>query len=287
MYSQQINRRQPALLMLLIDQSASMNDRWAGLGQSKAQVLADAVNETLHNATLSCNKGGNRIYDYFEVGAFGYGADIRPVLAGTSVDTPAIPVSEFAQRPKRIEQRTSPTMNAAGHVVTGSRRLPIWIEPSANGLTPMTQAFTVIEPILSSWCAVHRSSFPPIVINVTDGESTDGDPTAAAHRVRMTGTDDGPTLLFNVHLSTMSQTTFAFPSTAVGLPDGFARLLFELSSELPKEMLAAAAQVGYEVDPGARGLLYNSGTKALFHFLDIGTRAVTPNGLRDLRALPS
>lgn len=284
MYSQQINRRQPALLMLLIDQSASMNQKWQALDQSKAQLLADAVNETLHNAALTCNKGGNRVYDYFEVGVFGYGTEIGPVLEGTSDTRPVIPVSAFVQRPKRIEQRTDPRMNAVGRIVSEPWRLPIWVEPGANGLTPMTQTFKTVEPILASWCDVHRSSFPPIVINITDGESTDGDPSAAAGKVRMTGTDDGPTLLFNVHLSTMSKSTFAFPSSAVGLPDIYAESLFELSSELPEEMVAAASQLGYEVEVGARGLLYNSGTKALFNFLDIGTRAVTPNGLKKLGA---
>ncbi|GAB2551734.1 vWA domain-containing protein [Nocardia heshunensis] len=282
MYAQRINRRKPALLMLLVDQSASMNERWDTNGQSKAQVLADAVNETLYNAGHKCKVAGNQIYDYFQVGVFGYGASLGPVLEGTSVVAPLATVSQYLFHPKRVEQRVKREILSTGEVIEEPRRLPVWIEPSGNGMTPMKQMFTDAEPIVASWCAAHRSSFPPIVINVTDGVSTDGDPSDAADRLRRTGTDDGPTLLFNVHLSVTSDIAFAFPSSPVGLPDDYAKLLFDMSSEVPEGLLATAAEFGYEVEPGARGLLYNSGTKALFQFLNIGTVAVTPRRPKEL-----
>src|SRR5689334_17810358 len=82
LYTAEINRRQPACLLLLIDQSYSMSEQWRNDGASKADALALAVNRILGNAVLLCSKGDERIYDYFEVGIVGYGENVGPILHG-------------------------------------------------------------------------------------------------------------------------------------------------------------------------------------------------------------
>jgi len=40
----------------------------------------------------------------------------------------------------------------------------------------MSSAFKMAADIVQRWVAEHPKGFAPIVINITDGESTDGDP---------------------------------------------------------------------------------------------------------------
>lgn len=162
--------------------------------------------------------------------------------------------------------------------------MPVWLDPVSDGGTPMVRALQVATKVVTAWTARFRDSFPPIVINLTDGVSTDGDPRQAAAALRSTRTDDGQVLLFNVHLSGGPVGEVAFPSSAKSLPDAYATMLFEMSSELPAQLAEAAGVAGYRIGPGARGFLYNAKAVAVTEFLDIGTRAVTPGGLNELTA---
>lgn len=289
MYAAEINRRQPACLLLLIDQSGSMADRWGNTG-SKADQLALAVNRLLGNAVLLCSKGDDRVHNYFEVGILGYGSssgEVVPALHGSSANRPLLPISEIAYNPKRVDQVTRKEPDGAGGLVQTQIPVPIWVDPVSYGGTPMVRALTQAEGIVSQWCDNHSASFPPIVINVTDGQSTDGDPKVAGERIRATSTADGPSLLFNVHLSALRKEPSVFPGSAAGLPDAYASSLFEMSSVLPPSMRQAAASLGHHVDQGSRGFLYNADATTMIEFLDIGTRAVTPTGLKELTAGPS
>ncbi|QLY30415.1 VWA domain-containing protein [Nocardia huaxiensis] len=281
-YSAEISRKQPALLVLLIDQSNSMEEPWAGTGASKAQALAEAVNMTLNNAIGLCSTGSPKIRNYFELCVLGYGADVSFQLPGSDSSRPAITIGDLERAPKRIETRVVPAVNHSGQRVDLEKPFPVWVDPAAGGMTPMTMAFRTAEPIVRRWCAEHPSSFPPLVVNITDGESTDGDPTIAAQAVGAVGTDDGASLIFNVHLSGRAEQPFTYPSSRVGLPDHNADMLFGMSSQLPPTMYEAARQQGKPLAPGARGFLYNADSRSVFEFLNLGTRAVTPTGLKEL-----
>ena len=113
-------------------------------------------------------------------------------------------ITEIANSPARIEERTKKVDDGAGGLVDQKVRFPIWFDPVADNGTPMCQALSRAQSILSQWVTQHMSSFPPTFIHITDGESTDGDPTSAAEDARKLATIDGNVLLFNVHLSSTS-----------------------------------------------------------------------------------
>jgi hypothetical protein len=282
LYSAEINRKQPALLLVLVDQSYSMSEPWGASGQSKAETLALAVNRLLGNAVLQCSKGDNRVHDYFEVGVIGYGADINLSLHGADPARPVLPIGELARNPRRVDQVMKRMSDGAGGIMEVPMNVAVWIDPVTNGPTPMVEAFQTAEKVVSAWCHLHPTSFPPIVINLTDGVSTDGDPSAAAEATRSVGTDDGRTLVFNLHLSALGAAEVVFPSSTSVLVDQHASRLFEMSSELPAQMAEAASGLGYRIAAGARGFLYNAQVTSVIDFLDIGTRAVTPTGLKEL-----
>jgi hypothetical protein len=277
-YTAEISRANPSCFLFLIDQSGSMADPF-GAGESsrrKADGVADAINRLLQNLVIKCAKEEG-VRDYYHVGVIGYGAHIGPAFSGPLAGRELVPISEIGNMPARIEERTKKVDDGAGGLVDQSIRFPIWFDPVANGGTPMCQALGLAREILEKWLSQHPACFPPIVINITDGESTDGDPTAAADAIRRLSSNDGEVLLFNVHLSSQRATPIEFPDTEVGLPDRFAQLLFRMSSPLPAYMRSIAQQEGYRVSEGTRGFVFNADIVAVIRFLDIGTR---PSDLR-------
>jgi len=157
-----------------------------------------------------------------------------------------------------------------------SVKMPIWVEPVHGWSTPMCQAIEVAGDHVYKWAANHPNSFPPIVINITDGMVTDSPHGGASlqqwvERLTSVRTSDGPTLFFNVFLSPVRAQEILFPATPSGLPEP-GPTLFGMSSELPRPMVENARADGIEVRPGARGLAFNVGRSTLLRVLQIGTR---------------
>ncbi len=276
-YIAEISRSNPSCFLFLIDQSGSMMDNWGGeQGKRKADGLATIINRLLQNLVIKCAKSEG-VRDYYEVGVIGYGLQVGPAFVGELAGRDLVKISEIANLPARVEERTRKVDDGAGGLVEQKIKFPVWFDAVANGGTPMCQAFARAEQILAQWCADHPHSFPPVVINMTDGEATDGNPTQAAESLKALATNDGNLLLFNVHLSGAQVATIQFPSGEEGLPDNYARQLFRLSSDLPEYMRSIAAQEGLEMASGSRGFVFNGDMVSVIQFLDIGTR---PSNLR-------
>jgi hypothetical protein len=112
----------------------------------------------------------------------------------------------------------------------------------------------------------------PVVINISDGVATDGDPGPMATALRSLSSQDGDTLLFNVHISPRGERPVLFPTDECNLPDEYARLLFRMSSPLPIEMLSQAQILETCITEGARGFAFNADLASVITFLNIGTR---------------
>jgi hypothetical protein len=277
-YTAEISRGNPSCFLFLIDQSGSMDDEF-GAGESKrkkADGVADAINRLIQNLVIKCAKSEG-VRDYYHVGVIGYGAKAGPAFGGALAGKELAPISEIADNPARVEERTKKVDDGAGGLVDQTVKFPIWFDAVAKGGTPMCGALGQAKSTLERWLADHPACFPPIVINISDGESTDGDPTAAAEAVQALASEDGNVLLFNVHLSSHRATPIEFPDGEDSLPDNYAKLLFNLSSVLPEYMRLMAQSEGYAVSDGTRGFVFNADMVAVIRFLDIGTR---PSNLR-------
>lgn len=282
-YSAEISRTHPTAILFLLDQSASMQDPFGGAEQrgdaapSKARVLADVVNRLLQNLILRCAKEDG-VRDYFYVGIVGYGDRVQPLIRpADGIHQDLVAISHLAERPLRMEERLQ-QVRGNGETVSRRVKFPVWFDPHAKNGTPMCQALDLAAQIVRSWIDVHPRDFPPIVINVTDGEATDGEPLEFARRVTSFATDDGDVLLFNVHLSSSEEPAVELPDSAAELPsDDYALQLFQMSSPLPFPMRSAAEHEGYEVSLDSRGFIFNADPTALVRFLEIGTR---PSNLR-------
>lgn len=270
-YTFPISRQSPGYYLFLIDQSASMDEPFAGsLGQDKAEGLAEIMNRLIRDLILLCTKDpfDPLPRDYFELSVVGYGGQVRSALAGSLAGRERVKVSELAAHPLHFVD--PPGIPIPGMVAT--RSMPVWIEPVRENGTPMCEAMRCILPWIEGWIHLHPYAYPPIVINITDGDATDGDPLTEVDRLFSLATSDGPVLMFNVHLSSDSSPPVIFAENDLSLPDDFSRRLFQMSSLLPPHMQAIASRAGYEISERSKGFIFNADPYSLVNFLTIGTQ---------------
>ncbi|HKA74576.1 MAG TPA: vWA domain-containing protein [Xanthobacteraceae bacterium] len=270
-YQAEISRASPTAIVMVMDQSTSMNHRLKS-GQSKAAFLADVLNKTLYTIITNCSKADG-VRDYFYVGVVAYGGeDARNGFQGALDGEPLHAISRLAEAPLRVETRSKKVAGLDGEVVEQSVRFPVWFEPRSQGKTAMCAGLNAAIEIVKQWCDAHPSAFPPTVLHVTDGHPSDGNPEPIADRLKSLATDDGGCLLFNLHVDVGEGKPLIFPNDERVLKDRFGKALFRMSSLLPPHALEAAAGKGYDVRPGARGFVFNAGIEAIADFFDIGTR---------------
>ncbi|MBC8262526.1 MAG: VWA domain-containing protein [Anaerolineales bacterium] len=277
MYTAEISRRSPSCFLFLIDQSYSMAEPFGGgsIEVSKSRAMADAVNRLLDTLVGRCTKDEGAM-KYFQVGVIGYGSTVGPALGGTLTGQDLVWIDEVADNPLRVEERMKKEPDGAGGLVELSVKFPVWFDPIADNGTPMCQALWQAHTILEGWVSQHPEAFPPVLINITDGESTDGDPYPASEAIRDLKTDDGNVLLLNLHLSSRRASQIYFPDSESGLSeqDKYAPLLYKMSSHLPEFMRGEARRLGYTISDMARGFVFNAEIQDAIQFLDIGTRTV-------------
>ncbi len=265
-YTRRIGTDHPGLILLLIDQSGSMAD------DDKAETAALAVNRVIYEIIVACQSGAdvkNRSY----IGVIGYGNGINPVTGGW--------VSEIAEKPIGINKHKQKVNDGAGGLVEIDIERPYWLRPVADNGTPMAAAFDKAYDIASPWAGNNAESFPPIVINITDGEPNDfkngnaPETEKAAQRLKQISSSDGQLLLFNVHVTGGQGAAILLPSDENELSNPFAKLLFRMSSEIPDTMLNDARNAGFQPRQGARCFIFNADADNLIKLLTFGSSVHT------------
>jgi hypothetical protein len=288
LYAENFTRQKRGLLVFLLDQSGSMNEpvTMQGYKLTLAQMASSTINSLLvsviDNAPLDTSTGRRK--NYCDIIIFGYGDNVVPLLNQAGVPVPLPDLAENTRGKQMVRRGKYDPIK--GNVVTVDEEQPYWIVPAANSQwTEMASAIRRAQQVVQEWLATDprkRFSFPPIIINITDGRhnGTKGDnPIQEAMKLRQLRTDDGAVLLFNCHITRSITQTLSFPSdiAQIGtLPKGEqagAEQLFHMSSEVPASMAKHAPQVsGKPLLPGARGFMYNASGDDLIRFLSWGTR---------------
>lgn len=262
--------------MLLIDQSGSMDEECVINGQSstKARAVAAIANAFIEEV-IDRSHRERGVGDYFDIAVIGYGGEEAKSL--------------FGQRFRRITEFNSMYVSVAKHhiirTLPNGERIPLffnqrlWVEPIAKGRTPMGGAIRLARTMCAAWCRKHPQSFPPIVINISDGEATDGteeELTRLAERLKMVATEDGNLLLFNIHISSNisdDECSLKWPASGEPLPNlKHAKLLYNLSSTLPplySEVIASLK--GHFTPLEYRAVCYNSSCEELIGAMHIGS----------------
>lgn len=277
MYEQTFSRQNPGCIIFLVDRSDSMKEPWAGTGSTLAEGAAQAINKILFELGIkSTKKHGVPMYLYFYVGIYGYGVcprrggeGVESALPEALADRGIVPLPELADHPL-VSRHDESADRMPG------RNLPAWLAPAHGYRTPMCAAMQMVGAHISEWVDAFPDSFPPIVINITDGLVTDTPYRGidlAGWAAQLTGvrTRDGATLLLNAFLSASTGPITSFPSSDANLPEPGPEL-FAMSSLLPEPMVRNAAAARIPVKAGARGFVFNADLATLVKFLQVGTR---------------
>jgi hypothetical protein len=270
-YSAEIRRGNPTSFIFLLDQSRSMSERFGDHDQTKAEFVADVVNRTLHDLVIRATRADG-VRDYYYISVIGYGRSIGPAFSGALSGKSHVPISEIAANPSRLELRLKKVPDGEGRTLEQQIRFPVWMNATFGGWTHMCAGLTVVRNLLDEWLRERANGFPPTVLHLTDGGSTDGDPTTIAADILSRNSTDGQVLLFNCHVTGRHATKIEYPVSGASLPDSRARILFNISSPLPDVFLRAASQFGLALPAGARGFVFNGDPVSVAQFFEIGTR---------------
>jgi hypothetical protein len=243
----------------------------------KHEECAKAANRILYETVSKCTvdlEEETIIKNRCNISVIGYGEQVKSAFDGL-FDTPWVTPEDLTTACLRVEKIKTQVDNGDGGLEEVESEYPVWFDPYAMGSTPMAKAFDLSYSLTSQWVKDHPDSFPPIVINITDGEPDDKqEAQTSASKLRSVKTSDGETLLFNIHISSNNAPEVILPSDVSELPpgDSYAQFLFHLSSPLPEKMLGRASMSGYSVRSGARGFVYNAKPETLIEVLEIGTQ---------------
>lgn len=259
-----ISSTNPCLIVYLVDQSGSMGEPFGNAPHSKSVEVAKAINEVIYEVALRCNDNGT-IKNRFELAVVGYGRkgdSIAPAWEGALANHWVLSIDRIYSNPLGIEDD-----------------VPFWIRPFSSDATPMRKAFENAYLLCEDWInwGNHMDCYPPIIINITDGQATDDSSPYkklkdTVDKIKGLSTHYGNVNVFNIHISSVLGDRMLFPAEVKNVQDSFASLLFELSSPLNDHMMLEASRRGYKnIVKGSKGYVFNGNNADLLNFLNIGS----------------
>lgn len=292
MFSRRWNSATPGCMIFLLDQSGSMAEPFAsqqvGSGKRKCDMVATIFNSFL-NELITVNTevlpdSSSDVKRRADICAISYeGNTVTSALDGVLANQPFVSLADLQMSPLDIEMRKRKEMDDSGGFYDVEIPFPIWIKAKHGGGTPMCAALNRAYDLASQWAMNHPDNYPPVIINLTDGMSTDGDPSSIAQQITQVATSDGNTLLFNIHITSINASPVLYPSSEPEVPnDQYARLLYKMFSVIPEtSRTLLELLLGYPVPPGARGMIFNgdaSSIRLMFNFVSApATQPLDPN----------
>ena len=256
----------PGCVILLIDESASMEsavqEEQLELGQepkSKGVSIANAVNAILKQLANSPD---------FDLALVGYRTDdsstsIAEVRwAGPLTGQEFVATRVLAANPITVEtrQRRIPDPSSFSGFRSEPVEVPVWYKPKSGGIAPQVMAFAKCKDLLTRWSqTAGPNPGQPLVIHLFAAGSGDGNPTRAIEELKSIEIGGRQPLVFQAHLSTAKAVPpTLYTSNRTFLAPGPARDLFERSSVLPPDLVAALKSANVIVGANARGMLFNA-----------------------------
>lgn len=272
-YTKQWSTATPGYIIFLVDQSQSMATQWPD-GKKFSVYTASVINQTI-NELIATNAAGETVKDRIFISLIGYGGS-----GGNSVENLRSDyLSKYADKPDRIEKSQKKVPDGAGGFVTMEIELPIFLDPVAVGYTPMARAFDFAKQTIESWILKKSDNPAPVIINISDGAPYDGIGSEAeiaktvviANSIMNLQTQDGPPLIFNVHISEKGN-EIQFPENEGDLKgNSMAEFLFKISSRIPEVYKKAAKNLDLQVKVNSKGFISNASPDSLVKFINFGS----------------
>ena len=279
-HDEAIDSAHPTFFLFLVDQSGSMSRPFEGQGEkTMAQGVATAINRIIRELVLQCS-AGNTIKNRYYIGLVGYNSEISIGFGGALEGRYHVPVSDIGTNPLRAETRVKKIADDTGQIIETSEKFLVWVDPVSKGKTKMLEALKIAKDSVEDFVSQYPDSFPPIVINITDGKPTDAGQKpiealqSAADAIQSIRNKNGSnTLLFNIHITSEETEPIMFPTDDEKLTSPYSRILFKMTSPLTDKMVKLAnIQEADSVVPGSRGFVFQGDLVSVIRLLEIGTR---------------
>ena len=261
----------PGYIIFLIDQSGSMKEAYET--GNKATFTALVINRTI-NELININMDGDTVKDRVFITLIGYGGK-----GGNSVDElKSAILSEFANNPLRIENRKQKVSDGNGGLIEINVQNPIFIEPIAEGYTPMGKALELAKQKINNRLIQHPNYPAPVIINISDGLPYEGknaqtselEAINAAKAIMLLSCDDGNPLIFNAHIGDSKDICICSASESE-LPDNQAKFLFTISSKIPNSYKDAAKKQELNIKADSKGFVSNADPETFIKFINFGS----------------
>lgn len=227
-YSIQASQRTPALIIYLLDISASMNLLMEG--RRRIDIVYEGLTAAIRQMVFRSTKG-TRLTPRYRIAILAYSDEVYDLLGGV----------------KGIDE-----IAAAG-------TLP---ELSPKRFSDTAKAFLQAEKILQDELPGMTHCPAPLICHMTDGVSTGEDPEPIAQRIMKMGVPDGKVLIENVFLSDhLLDSKIADPRRWEGirpstpLNDAHGEKLRMMSSTLPETYREMLIEADYPLSQGALMML--------------------------------
>ncbi|MDL5514818.1 VWA domain-containing protein [Arenibacter sp. M-2] len=271
--SKQWSSATPGYIIFLVDQSGSMAESYAE-GKNRSEFTALVINRTI-NELINTNMDGEKVKDRVFISMIGYGGSSALAVDDIRSDY----LSSFADNPLRMEQLKKKVSDGAGGLIEIDEQMPIFIEPTANGLTPMADALSFAKELIEGWLQKKPDNPAPIIINISDGLPYTGDSIDAAmnkaisvsKQIMNINSSDGNPLIFNSHIGDEGAAKCGFEESESELSDDQAKFLFKISSKVPESYKQAAVKQDFKVKAESRGFVSNADPEMFIKFINFGS----------------
>lgn len=275
-FARPITREHRAAYVLLLDLSRSMNDviDFEGGKYTMLQVVARSANSLLEELYMRANLSGAP-RNYFDIAVLCYSGSGVQSLYG-DLESPFVPITELDETNSFNFRALTPLDKIDDYEALSERNTLL----KAGGYTPMYEAFLYVKEQLERWCsrAENRESVAPVLINITDGFSTDCDSlhiVEICNEIKSIQTNDGGVLLLNVQLSNDPFTTpTLFPSDEEMLSSRnyFLRSMGRASSIMPEIFHPMIHELRpRHTSNSYRGVVSNASIIDMISMMNIGT----------------
>ena len=290
----EVTTAKPWLLVLMVDESHSMQADWGGTKRRMSDIVEQAVNQLLYDMALNYNTSSgldeDSVSDRIHLRLLVYSGD------GDVYDP--IPMSNGSSYMRATGDEGWVQNYSDVHPYPSSKgdvEVPRWLQLDPHGRTPMLAAFRIARRAVEQHIEEYPDSFPPVVLNISDGEPTDcGKPIdwelllSECDSIRSLGAGENQPIVCNVHWDPEGRAPPSLypsePPQAGGIESG----LWEASSTIPAHMAPLVPTAGVGDPEGRRFFVYNSNVIHFHEFLQFSTMLVqkSPNQNGEIRGGP-
>ena len=268
-YTKQFSSANPGFIGFVIDQSGSMSEPYPECG-NKANFVQRVVNRTI-TEMINANADGDTVKNRVFNSLFSCGENVAEIRSGM--------LGEFANNPLRIETVTQKVSDGNGGLVEVTVQNPVYFEPVANGLTPLSATLDVARQVGEAFINKYPNCPAPVFIVITDGMPRakgvddaveEANSIAMAQKIKELKCDDGNALLFVCHIGNGTNKC-EYPDSESNLPDDQARFLFKIASEIPDTYKEAARKLELDLAEHSKAMVSNADPTTFIKFINFGS----------------